>query len=116
MKKIILLIAIVAFISSMNVQAAEKESATKNTTTTTIVENANVINGAVYDKQTAETLAGAVVTLDGQKVYTDLDGHFRLSNVKGKCQLKISMISYEDQVINIDPQNMSDINIELKQL
>lgn len=117
MKKVLILIVTITLLSLNNVSAAEKEVTNSSSTNTTIVNQDYTIKGIVLDKITAETLAGAVITLNGQKIYTDLDGNFQLNNLKEKSVLKISMISYEDQTIYIDPSsNKTTINIELKQL
>jgi len=73
------------------------------------------LNGIIFDKDTKESLAGAVITLNGQKIYSDLDGKFDLSNVSGKVQLKVSLISYEEQTIEFDSSNNSTLKIELNQ-
>ncbi len=116
MKKVFILIVAVTFLAFNSIQAAEKETSNSSNASTTVVKENNTIKGIVLDKITAETLAGAVITLNGQKIYTDLDGNFQLNNLKEKSVFKISMISYEDQIINIDPSNDKTINIELKQL
>jgi hypothetical protein len=73
------------------------------------------LNGIIFDKDTKESLAGAVITLNGQKIYSDLDGKFDLSNVSGKVQLKVSLISYEEKTIEFDSSNNSTLKIELNQ-
>ena len=73
------------------------------------------LNGIIFDKDTKESLAGAVITLNGQKIYSDLDGKFDLGNVSGKVQLKISLISYEEKTIEFDSSNNSTLKIELNQ-
>ena len=116
MKKV-LFIALVSIIGmTMNLLAKETAApeikpATVNTTT-----SSNVVNGLVVDKLTNETLAGVVVTSNGQKVYTDLEGNFEIKNLcDGKCQLKISLISYEDQVIEVDTNHTNSLRIMLNQ-
>jgi len=75
-----------------------------------------VLRGMVFDKLTNETLAGAAITANGKKVYTDLDGNFTLPNLCGdKCQLKISFISYEEQTIDIDTNSTQSLQIKLQQ-
>lgn len=61
------------------------------------------IRGTVVEKETQQTIPGANVvvitdTLDGLKgAATDLDGNFRINNVKiGKQTIKISYIGYAD--------------------
>lgn len=115
MKKV-LFIAFVSIIGlTMNVSAKETAAPeVKPATVSTAVSK--VVNGSVLDKVTNETLAGVVVTSNGQKVYTDLEGNFEIKNLcDGKCQLKISLISYEDQVIEIDTNNTNSLRIMLNQ-
>ena len=98
-------------LSAKETAAPETKPATVNTTT-----SSNVVNGLVVDKLTNETLAGVVVTSNGQKVYTDLEGNFEIKNLcDGKCQLKISLISYEDQVIEVDTNHTNSLRIMLNQ-
>ena len=67
------------------------------------------LHGLVIDHVTNETLPGAIVTVDGETVYTDLDGNFILKNVKpGKVKLTVSMISYADQMIEIDSKKFKN--------
>lgn len=74
------------------------------------------VNGIIADKQSNELLAGATITANGQKVYSDLDGQFTLSNIEnGKVKITVSLISYEDQSFEIDAQKASTLKIELKQ-
>lgn len=74
------------------------------------------VKGIVYDKSTNESLAGVAVLYNGQKVYTDLDGNFFINNTKiTQSELKITMISYEDQTFIIDPQNEKSLKIALNQ-
>ncbi len=116
MKKI-LLITLVSFIAiAMNVSA--KETAAPEAKPAAIAQTAssNVLKGIVLDKLTNESLAGVVVTSNGQKVYTDLDGNFKIQNIcDGKCQLKISLISYEDQIIEVDVRNTNSLQVMLSQ-
>jgi len=83
---------------------------------TTVVANTVELNGFIFDKNTNESLAGVVVHVNGQKVYTDLDGNFSVSNVcSGVCELRISLISYEDRIVRIDTRKDNDLKIALKQ-
>jgi hypothetical protein len=75
------------------------------------------LKGLVCDKQTQETLAGVVIIANGQKIYTDLDGNFTIPNTgTEKCKIKVSLISYEDQTVEIDASNSGNIQIKLQQL
>ena len=116
MKKIVLLTIIA--LASFNVNAASKAKVgSEAKPETTVVENVMMIDGLVTDNSTNETLAGAVVTVDGETIYTDLDGNFILKNVKsGKVKLTVSMISYAEQTIEIDSKDVSKLNIKLKHI
>ena len=113
MKKV-LFISLVSFLFfSVSVSAKKDQSAeAKNET----VDKTVVLKGLVFDNLTNETLAGAVITANGQKVYTDLDGNFALTNLGGnKCQIKVSLISYVDKTMEIDMNNPEPIQIKLQQ-
>jgi len=105
------LISFMCFSSSISAEK-NKNADTKNET----IEQSHVLKGLVFDKLTNETLAGAVITANGQKIYTDLDGNFALTNLCGnKCQIKVSSISYVDKTIEIDTNNLEFIKIQLQQ-
>ena len=108
MKKILFLAIISLMFTTLNISAKPKPEVQSNTT---------ILKGVVCDKLTKETLASAVITTNGQKVYTDLDGNFTISNMcNGKCQIKINLISYQEQIIDIDTNTTKTLNINLKQL
>lgn len=112
MKK--MFIIALATLFTLAVNASNKDAAAPEVKTT--VSTSGVLKGNVYDKNTNESLAGAVITANGQKVYSDLDGNFSIQNVcNGKCQLKISLISYEDQTIEVDTNNSKALQIKLSQ-
>lgn len=113
MKRIVLLSLVSLHLIVFQLSAEPKSTA--NSTSVVSIEN-YAVKGIVLDKLTKETLAGAVITANNQKVYTDLDGNFSISNLCGiKCELKISMISYEDQIIDIDTNNIKNLEIKLQQ-
>ena len=109
----------VLFISLVSIMFSLSSSAKKNQIVETKVETidqSRIVKGFVFDKLTKETLAGAVITANGKKIYTDLDGNFALSNLCGnKCQLKVSLISYVDKTIEIDTDKLEPIQIQLQQ-
>ena len=109
----------VLFISLVSIMFSLSSSAKKNKIVETKVETIDqtrIVKGFVFDKLTKETLAGAVITENGKKIYTDLDGNFALSNLCGdKCQLKVSLISYVDKTIEIDTDKLEPIQIQLQQ-
>ena len=104
-----------AMLFSNNIYAGENttSSEAKNTSST---KTTATIAGKVVDKNTQETLAGVKIVLDGQKVYTDLDGNFRLTNVSSdKVQLKASLISYEEKTIDVRADQNTSLQIQLAQ-
>lgn len=106
MKKIILT-TIVVIASLCNAFAVE------NTTTEAHVQ-VKCVQGQVVDKNTNEVLAGVAVCYNGQKVYTDFDGKFMLSNVCGdKCTVIVTQISYEPQTVELNIQNTETCNVLL---
>ncbi|MFZ4725969.1 MAG: carboxypeptidase-like regulatory domain-containing protein [Paludibacter sp.] len=111
MKKILFYSVIALLSISLNATSAPKPEPKieiQNQTTS--------LRGMVSDNLTNETLAGAVITANGQKIYSDLDGNFTISNLcSAKCQIKISLISYEDQNVEIDLQNTKTLQIKLQQ-
>lgn len=112
MKKI-LSIALLVF-ASISLFAAE--TANNEVKAAPAVVSTVKVNGIVADKQSKELLAGATITVNGQKVYSDLDGHFTISNTDNdKLKITVSLISYEEQTFDIDAANASTIKIELKQ-
>jgi len=114
MKKLFTIAILFTFIAALS--AKETASPEVKAAVATEVVTTKKISGVLFDKNTKECLAGAVVTVNGQKVYTDLDGKFEIANTSNaKVQLKVNMISYESSVIEIDPSKNSNINIELNQ-
>jgi len=111
MKKMLLLSIISVLFISINVNAAPKPEPKAE-----IQVKTTVLRGMVNDMLTNESLAGATITANGQKVYSDLDGNFAISNIcNGKCQIKINMISYKDQVLEIDTNSSNTLKIKLQQ-
>lgn len=54
--------------------------------------------------------------MDGEKVYSDLDGNFTLSNLKpGKHLLKAELISYENSELEVNIFQNSEVTIHLVQ-
>ena len=106
-------ILMLALLNVSNLSSKGKaEAEAKATVSVSTVE----LNGIIFDKNTNESLAGVVVLVNGQKVYTDFDGNFTVKNVcNGVCELKISMISYEDRILRIDTRKDSELKIALKQ-
>lgn len=74
------------------------------------------IVGHVSDEKSKETLAGAIIYIDGKKVYSDLDGEFVLPVAKpGKYQIKVELISYETTELEVEIRDKKDLFINLSQ-
>jgi hypothetical protein len=106
MKKVVFLIALL--VSSLSIAVAETNE------TEALVAT---ITGKVLDKETKEALAGATIIVNGQKMYSDLDGNFTIEKVAGeKCELTVSMISYEPQSVEVNVKNNTTLlSVNLKQ-
>ncbi len=75
MKKTLLLSILSVLFLSMNVSATPKPEPKAEMQIQT-----TVLRGMINDILTNESLAGATITANGQKVYSDLDGNFAISN------------------------------------
>jgi len=76
------------------------------------------LSGKVIDKSNQETLAGALIRIEGTdlETYTDFDGNFTINGLlPDTYKVKCSMISYSDieEEIEID-QKSSNIEIKLQ--
>lgn len=103
MKSIILIIAFLASIFSYANNNEEKEPKIFS------------ISGKVVDNN--ESLTGVKVILDGKEsvVYTDFDGNFTINNVvEGEHTVSFSFVTYDNKVITFNPNNNSNLVIELK--
>jgi len=108
MKKVVFFLAILG--SSLF------SSAFANSNGTEAVEAIAKITGKVIDKDTNEALAGAIIVVNGQKVYSDLEGNFSIEKVGGeKCELTVSFISYEPQSVVVNVKELATLNVNLKQ-
>ena len=59
-----------------------------------------ILIGTVVDQSTCEVLSGVKIKIDGQSVYTDLDGNFEIYNIKnGTYNVEVSLISYKENKI-----------------
>jgi hypothetical protein len=113
MKKVMFIAVVSLFLLNLSVSAKDNASSEVKMES---LDQTNTLKGIVSDKLTTETLAGAIITANGQKVYTDLDGNFSISNLcGGKCQLKISLISYKEQTVEIDTNNVQALQVKLEQ-
>jgi len=114
MKKLFSIVLVSVLVFSLSAKGTATTEA-KASTASEVISSVK-LNGIIFDKDTKESLAGAVVTINGQKIYSDLDGKFVINNINNtKLQVKVSLISYEEKTFEIDPSNASSINVELNQ-
>ncbi|MDR1698644.1 MAG: carboxypeptidase-like regulatory domain-containing protein [Prevotellaceae bacterium] len=73
------------------------------------------LTGFVADKNN-EALAGATISIDGKKLYSDFDGNFSADIKPGKHQIKVELISYETIVLETEVKQNENISIALPQL
>lgn len=109
-----LLISISAFaLTDNNSEKKSKEAASVNR-----VENVKMLHltGLVVDNKNKETLAGATITVDGKKYYSDLDGQFTIPEVSpGKYEITVELISYEPYMMEINLTKNQNLNVSLSQ-
>jgi PEGA domain. len=109
-----LLISVSTFANGEN----SNEKKGKDSKSVTLVEKVNALQltGSVVDEKNKETLAGAAITVDGKKYYSDLDGNFSISDVTpGKHKITVELISYEPASTEIDLTKNQNVNISLLQ-
>jgi hypothetical protein len=74
-----------------------------------------LLQGKITDNQ-KEAIAGAMVEVEGQKVYTDFEGNFSLEVPANQApQLTVSMISYKPQVVKLGSQTSQRVAVILEQ-
>jgi len=115
MKKVVFLIIVIAL--AVNLSAAKDKPA--ETQSKPAVES--TLSGIITDQLSGEKLAGVAVRIEGTEnvCYTDFDGNFKFKNLKpGNYKLDVEMISYkkiETKKIDINPGEVHDLSINLKQ-
>ena len=82
-------------------------------------QTTGVIIGNVKDKNTQETIPGAVVVVDKSTngTATDIEGNYKLIVPIGACNLKVSYVGYQTQLkfnIVVTTGNSQIINFELE--
>ena len=117
MKTILVLFA--AVLLSVSAYANDKKT-DKNVKSKAVetVENVQTVDitGSVIDNKSQESLAGAAITIDGTKYYSDLDGNFAINDLKpGKYTVKVELISYQASEKEINVQKNEKLNIGLVQ-
>lgn len=114
MKKTSILTAALLLFCATSSIASDKD--TPKTTENNNVVSTYSVSGKVIDQKIGETLVGATVTVNGKKVFTDLEGNFTVNNVSGdNCEIQVNMISYKPEVIKVSVNESKNIQVALKQ-
>ena len=74
-----------------------------------------IVRGTVKDKNTQETIIGAIISIDGSTTgaITDIEGNYKLSLPVGTYNLKASFLGYTTLIqynISITSGNAQNIN------
>lgn len=74
------------------------------------------IDGIIYDKVTNETLIGATIMIKNTTTgtITNLDGYYKLENLKGELIFVVKYVSYNDYEFTIDVNGDINKNIYLE--
>lgn len=109
----LVLFTVNAFAKSNNAEAA-KEAETVNMELPK--SQVCAISGTILDVENNETLAGATITINGKKYYSNLDGQFNIPALnQGKHRLSVELISYNVSEIEVDVQYNRNITVRLAQ-
>lgn len=110
--------SVIALFLSFSISAMSNNKAEPNAAAEPNVANVitTELSGVVFDKKTNESLAGVIVLVNGQKIYTDLEGQFTVRNLCiGVCEIKVSLISYEEKTIKVDTSKQNNLRVALSQ-
>jgi hypothetical protein len=85
----------------------------------TFAQTTGVVTGYVRDKNTQETIIGAVVVVEQTTngALTDIDGNYKIKVPIGTCNLKVSYVGYQTQLkfnIVVTSGNDQVVNFELE--
>ncbi len=111
MKKVVLSATLVCL--SVFATMANNKSESSNSESKVAVKK--MITGKVIDPVTNEAIAGATVSINGKKVFTDFEGNFQVENPKDKtAEMTVSMISYTSKTVVLTSEKSQEIVIGLK--
>ena len=73
------------------------------------------IEGLIKDAKSSEKIAYAYITVEGTSMGTisDSAGYFKLSVPSGKHQLKVSYMTHNAQIVEVDIQNGSTVKLDI---
>lgn len=99
------LVLIIALLSIVNLNANNNDKGLKSYS----------IRGKVVDHN--ESLTGVKIMLDNKEVivYTDFEGNFTINNVlEGEHTISLSLVTYDNKKIVINPKENNQLTIELE--
>lgn len=103
-----------ALVLALGLSSFAKDSTVASSTNATSTSS-YVVRGQIIDFETKEALTGVAIEFNNEKIYTDFDGNFEVTNIcDGKCEMSLNMISYRNKTIVVDTKNNVDIRIEMK--
>lgn len=107
MKKQVLIFLL--FVSSAFAFAGENNSLKDSEKAST-----KMVSGKVVDKNTGEELAGAEIKIADKVYLTDLNGNFSVLIPTKNTTAAISFVSYNNNVIEINPFSYETLVVELE--
>lgn len=117
MKLILTMLTVVVFATSAFANNnAKGKKAVENKISVVVNKSSDdlQLTGTILDQASNESLAGAVVLIDGKKVYSDLDGNFTLKDIQpGVHKVKAELISYESAELEILVNAEGQVNVAL---
>ena len=120
MKKITVILLGAFIFSAVNVIAGNREANAKSEAKASQLEITSIqsciLSGTIMDTENNEALAGATITIDGKKYYSDLDGRFNISALKpGKHSISVELISYNSSAMEVELQQNKNLVVLLAQ-
>lgn len=112
MKKIFLAIILLGSLTSVAKAESKKEASGKEVNKISVCS----LKGLIADNRNFEAIAGACITVDGKKYYSDFSGKFDIPALKeGKYKLLVDFISYQTQTVEVDLKENQEVTIEMRQ-
>ncbi len=118
MKKITVILLGAFIFSAVNVIAGNREAKSEAKASQLEITSIQscILSGTIMDTENNEALAGATITIDGKKYYSDLDGRFNISALKpGKHSISVELISYNSSAMEVELQQNKNLVVLLAQ-
>jgi hypothetical protein len=106
---------LIAFCSLMTVTVMAEPSVVSSKNTDNQENTSKTISGTITDQKSNEALAGATISYDGKKTYSDLEGNFSIPRNEVKSgKISISLISYQNSSVEI-AASAEKLSVSMKQ-